>query len=153
MKLLTLVAPGGDEARRTVSGALAEWTRGLDIRLRFLNIGVEEAVVVLAGDALGVAEAALLRERPAAALLHGRGPLAMAAAISVSKAGVPLVRTGAGRRDGEFSDGERAADRLGTALLAEAAADLAALAAEGLAGEPFSPGAAVKAVIRINREA
>ena len=154
MKLLTVVAPGGEGTRAAVSVALAAWTRGLDIRLRFLNIGVEEEVLFLPGrgTALEAVEAALVRHRPAVVLLHGTGPAALAAAISSSKAGVPVVRTAAGIRDGEPGDEDRAADRLAAALLAAGPASVAALAAEGLAGEPFTPEAAVRAVIRLHRE-
>ncbi len=161
MRLLTLVAPGGEEARRRVSEALAAWNRGLDIRLRFLNLVVEESVRVLPeaapgadalAGALGGAEEAVLREAPAVVLLHGRGPAAVAAALAVVKAGLPLVRSAAGRRDGRGADEERAADRLCAARLAEEDGDLGALAAEGLAGVPFSPEAALRAVMRLQRE-
>jgi hypothetical protein len=154
VNLLTLVAPGGEGHRAAVSAALAAWTRGLDIRLRFLNIGVEEEVLVLAaGDGAPAAvEAALLRRRPGVVLLHGRGPSALAAAIAASKAGVPLVRTAAGGRDGAAGDEDRAADRLCQARLSTEGEALAALEAEGLPGEPFTPEAAVRAVIRLHRE-
>ena len=160
MRLLTVVAPGGDEARAEVSGALVSWTRGLDIRLRFLNIGVEESVVVLEGAppgeppgaALASVEEALWRSRPAVLLLHGRGPAALAACVSAGKAGVPVVRTAGGLRDGATADEDRAADRLSAALLAPGPAALAALAGEGLPGEPYAPEAAVRAVIRLQRE-
>jgi UDP-N-acetylglucosamine 2-epimerase len=143
-----------------VSVALAAWTKGLDIRLRFLNIGVEESVIVLeaaapgepAAAALAAVEEALGRGRPAVVLLHGGGPAALAAGVSAVKAGVPVVRTAAGLRDGPSSDEDRAADRLAAALLAAGPEALAALAAEGLRGEPFSPEAAVRAVIRLQRE-
>ena len=154
MKLLTVVAPGGEETRAAVSAALAAWTRGLDIRLRFLNIGVEEETlaVPLPAGALAAVEAALLRHRPAVVLLHGGGPAALSAAISASKAAVPLVRTAAGVRGGASGDEERAADRLASALLAAGPGPLDALAGEGLAGERFTPEAAVRAVIRLHRE-
>ncbi|HEU4394352.1 MAG TPA: UDP-N-acetylglucosamine 2-epimerase [Planctomycetota bacterium] len=161
MKLLTVVAPGGEEARRAVSVALGAWTRGLDIRLRFLNIGFEERVVVLeatkgpgepAAAALLASERAIDREKPAVVLLHGGGPAALAAAVSAAKAGVPVVRTAAGDRRGPGADEERAADRLATVRLAPEEA-LAALRDEGLDGEPFTPEAAVRAALRIQREA
>lgn len=160
MRLLTVVAPGGARTRAAVSGALAAWTRGLDIRLRFLNIGVEESVVELAGagpgeppaPALASVEEAIGRHRPAVVLLHGRGAEALAACVSAAKAGVPVVRTAAGLRDGASSDEDRAADRLAAALLAPGAAEAAALEAEGLECEAFSPEAAVRAVIRVQRE-
>ena len=161
MRLLTIEAPGGGEERRAVSVALGEWTRGLDIRLRFLNIGFEESVLVLdappgpgepAASALLAAERALERERPAVVILHGGGPAALAAAVSAAKSGVPLVRTGAGRRDGPAADEERAADRLASVRLAPEDR-LAALRDEGLDGEPFTPAAAVRAALRLQREA
>jgi UDP-N-acetylglucosamine 2-epimerase len=161
VRLLTVVAPGGGAAREAVSAALSAWTRGLDIRLRFLNIGIEETVLELDGAAgpgepaaaaLASVERALRRAAPAAVLLHGRGPAALAAAVSAAKAGVPVVRTGAGARDGPGADEDRAADRLGAVLLAAGPAALEALRAEGLAAEPFTPDAAVRAVVRIQRE-
>lgn len=154
MRLLTVVAPGGEAARRTVSAALAAWTKGLDIRLRFLNIGVDEEIlaVPLPAPAMAAVEAALLRARPAVVLLHGTGPAALAAAVAAGKAQVPVVRTAAGERDGAAGDEDRAADRLASALLAAGDAALAALSAEGLSGEPFTPEAAVRAVIRLHRE-
>jgi hypothetical protein len=161
VRLLTVVAPGGDEARRSVSVALDAWTRGLDIRLRFLNIGIEETVLVLpapvgpgepSATALRMAEEAIDRAEPAVVLLHGGGPAALAAAVSAAKAGVPVVRTGAGGRAGLAADEERAADRL-TAVRLAAEGALAALRDEGLPGEPFTPEAAVRAVLRLQREA
>ena len=162
MKLLTVTAPGGAATREAVSGALTAWTKGLDIRLRFLNIGVEEAHLALeetsgpgepAAAALLAVERAVAKERPGVVLLHGGGPAALAAAVTASKAGLPVVRTAAGRRDGPWGDEERAADRLSAVLLAPDAAALEALRAEGLAGEPFEPEAAVRAVVRVVREA
>lgn len=161
MRLVTFVAPGGGEARRAVSEAVAAWNRGLDIRLRFLNLAVEEAVVEVpapAGDgqpadgALAASEDAIRRESPAVVLLHGGGPAALAAALSAAKAGIPLVRTGAGRREGRWVDEERAADRLCAARLAASPGNLAVLAAEGLAGDAFSPEAALRAVTRLQRD-
>lgn len=156
-----MVAPGGAETREAVSAALGDWTRGLDIRLRFLNIGVEESILVLdaaaapggpAPAALEAVEAAVERHRPAVVLLHGRGAGALAAAITGAKAGVPVVRTAAGLRDGAGADEDRAADRLASALLAPGPGPLAALEAEGLRAEPYTPEATVKAVIRLQRE-
>jgi UDP-N-acetylglucosamine 2-epimerase len=154
LRLLTVVAPGGEDSRAAVSTALAAWTRGLDIRLRFLNIGVEEEVLALPvpGNALAAVEEALARRRPAVVLLHGGGPAALAAAVSAGKAGVPVVRTAAGLREGASGDEERAADRLSASLLARDGGGLRALAAEGLAAEAFTPEAAVRAVIRLQRD-
>ena len=158
MRILVLAAPGEAEARAAVSAAVGAWNRGLDIRLRFLDIGLEEILLELpdpAGDpgaGLLVVEEAILRAGPAGALLHGRGPAALAAAVSLAKAGVPLVRTAAGLRDGPFADADRAADRLSAVRLAPTPAALAALSAEGLEAEPFAADAAVKAVIRLRRE-
>jgi UDP-N-acetylglucosamine 2-epimerase len=160
VRLLTLVAPGGDGTRAALSGALAAWTRGLDIRLRFLEMGVEETVLALdagegrdAAAALASVERALARERPSVAVLHGRGPAALAAAVTASKAGLPLVRVGAGLRDGASADEDRAADRLASERFAAGEAALEALRAEGLSAEAWSPEAAVRAVIRLHREA
>ncbi len=170
MRLLTVVAPGGEARQAEVSRALAAWNRGLDIRLRFLNVGVEEAVLVPAagGDArpapgagLEEVEGSIRRERPALVLLHGGGPLALAAAITATKAALPLVRTGAGRRPAGTEGEERAADRLSSLRLADGAAEVATLRAEGLEGaaEEVGPagseGAAervVKAVLRVLRD-
>jgi hypothetical protein len=63
-----------------------------------------------------------------------------------------VVRTAGGLRDGASTDEERAADRLAAALLAPGPAEAAALEAEGLRCEAYSPEAAVRAVIRLQRE-
>jgi hypothetical protein len=160
VRLLTVVAPEGAAAAAAPSEALAAWTRGLDIRLRFLNIGVEETVLAPPEPAAGAPAAAALAEveravdrlEPSVLLLHGRGPVALAAALSAAKAGVPVVRTAAGLRDGPAGDEDRAADRLAAARLAPGAAALEALGAEGLDGTEFTPEAAVRAVLRLQRE-
>jgi hypothetical protein len=157
VRLLTVAAPGGAAARDAVSPALRAWTKGLDIRLRFLNIGIEERVLDLppgSAEAAGVAvERDLASFRPDVLLLHGGGDAALGAALAAARAGIPVVRSAAGRRDGAAADAERAADRLAAALLAADAPARDALAAEGLRGEPFSPEAAVQAVLRLPREA
>ena len=161
MRILTVVAPGGGEMRESVSLAVNAWTRGLDIRLRFLNIGLEETVLVLpsgrgpaepAAAGLEAVEQAISRLRPGAVLLHGGGPAALAAAVTAAKAGVPVVRTGAGRRDGPDGDAERAADRLATVRASADAAALAVLRDEGLDGTEGSPEEVVKALVRVVRE-
>lgn len=162
MRLLTVVAPGGAATRAALSEALGAWTRGLDIRLRFLDMGVEESVLVLdgpegprapAGPALEAVERVLARDRPTVVVLHGRGPAALAATVTAGKAGIPLVRVGAGLRDGPSADEDRAVDRLATVRLAAGEAGLEALRSEGLPAEPYTPEAAVRAVIRLHREA
>jgi UDP-N-acetylglucosamine 2-epimerase len=125
-----------------MSAAMERWNRGLDIRLRFLNIGIEETVIQLdevagAGETeasgLEQVEQAIVDLAPNVLLLHGHGPAALAAAVSASKSGVTILRTGAGRRDGEISAIECACDRLASALVVEGEIGHEALLADGLA--------------------
>lgn len=170
MRILTVTVPGSGAARDSVSGALAEWNRGLDIRLRFLNIGIEEARLDLApaedpGEAAAAAlervESHILRERPVLVVLHGGGPAALSTAVSAAKAGVPLLRTASGIRGGEHDGEERGADRLATFRLACGREALAHLVGEGLdegSSDPGSPGeagweeAVARAILRVVRD-
>src|SRR6185503_5851476 len=76
MRVLRVHAPGTPTAvAEAVGRAAVEFNRGLDIRLRFLSIGIEETVVEVA-DAADAAErvAAALAERPSdAVVLFGEG--------------------------------------------------------------------------------
>ncbi len=167
MRILTAVAAGGSDARVALSAALEAWSRGLDIRLRFLNIGIEELVVDVSADGapgegaaegLAAVEAAILREKPALLVVHGGGAAALAAVITAAKSGVPSLRTAAGVRGGPEDGEERAADRLATVRLAGDAAAAARLRGEGLdatespADREAWGAAAAKVVLRVLRE-
>jgi hypothetical protein len=170
MKILTVTLPGAEGARDAVSASLADWNRGIDIRLRFLNIGIEETRLDLEpgadiGEDCAVAlervETAIARERPVLILLHGGGAPALSVAVTAAKATVPLFRTSAGMRGGPFDGEERGADRLATVRMAAGSAALAELVEENLGegssdpGSPGSPGwegAVARAVVRILRE-
>ena len=52
MKVLRVHAAGGSRLADAVSRAVKDFNRGLDIRLRFLSIGIEESVLEVA-DAVG----------------------------------------------------------------------------------------------------
>jgi hypothetical protein len=157
VRILAVTAPGGEARARALSGAVAAWNRGLDIRLRFLAIGVEEASFVLPGGAgaaegLVAVDAAVARERPALLVLHGSGPGALAAAISAARSAVPVLRTGSGERGGPTEEEDRAVDRLATVRCADGPAALENLRAEGLgegslvAGDPADPAAVERAL-------
>jgi hypothetical protein len=136
MKVLRVEAPGTDPAlAQAIAAAVASFNANLDIRLRFLSIGIEETVVRPA-DAASAAErvgAELARGGVDAVLLLGDGEAAVAAAAAAVRAQAPLVRPGAGRRSGPAADAARAVDRLANVLIAHDAAALEALREEGLA--------------------
>jgi hypothetical protein len=163
MKVLRVHAPGTPQGLADQVGrAVTDFNRGLDIRLRFLSIGVEETVLAVA-DAAGAAESvdAAIRERtPEVVVLFGGGPAALAAAACAVRERAVLVRAGAGRRDGPDADAARAIDRLATVLLVHGAAAGAALEAEhapgqrvevGDAGDPAAGERIVRALSRARR--
>ena len=136
MKILRVVAPGHDEQLDAgMREAIAAFNRGVDIRLRFLSILVEQVEVRVAEPEAAAEQvnAAIDQERPAVALLSGHGETALAAAAACVRRGVPLARLGAGARHGEHADAARGIDRLSGQLLVLDAAAAAALEDEGLA--------------------
>jgi len=156
MKVLRVHAPGTPTAVADAVGrAAVEFNRGLDIRLRFLSIGIEETVLVVA-DAAQAAEAvaAAVNERaPDAVVLFGDGAAALAAATSAARSTTALVRVGAGRRDGADGDAARAIDRLAALLIVDGAAAAAALDAESVGATrvdvgPFDDPAAGEKIVR-----
>ena len=124
-------------SRRTawlIAASVAAFNGSLDIRLRFLAIGIEETVLDL-DDRRGAAERVtrvLADGGFSAVVLAGDAVLAQACATAASRAGVPVVRVGAGERAGDGADASRAADRLAQAHVALDAASAASLAAEGI---------------------
>jgi hypothetical protein len=164
MRVLRVHAPGASRAlAERVGRAVADFNRGLDIRLRFLSIGIDEVVVEVkdvptAEDAVGAAAG----PRPDAVVLFGEGAAAVAAASVAARAGIAVVRVGAGRRGGPDPDAARAADRLAGVLLVHDAECARALQAEGAPGlvvevgaedDPMAAGRIVEAVSRARRGA
>ncbi|MCG3136108.1 MAG: hypothetical protein HMLKMBBP_03932 [Planctomycetes bacterium] len=148
MKLLVVRAPGAPDAlARTVDAALEAFNGELDIRLRFLSIGIEWTAVDVssAADAADRVGAALAEAGADAALLVGGGEAAVAASAVIRRAEVPLVRAGAGLRGGD-AGAERAADRLAAVPMPFDRTGADALRAEGLVpgeeiGDPSDPAA------------
>jgi UDP-N-acetylglucosamine 2-epimerase len=179
MKVLRVHAPGTDPVLAGhVTAAVRTFNAELDIRLRFLAIGIEERVLDVQ-DAAGAAEqvgAALGGAQDAseatasgpdgapapttdAVLLLGGGEAAVAAAATAARARVPVVRVGAGAR-GEGADAARAVDRLAAVRLAHDDLALQALREEGLGeasetvgapGDPASGERIVRALSRARR--
>jgi alkyl hydroperoxide reductase subunit AhpF len=160
MKVLRVHAPGTPSAVADAVGrAAVEFNRGLDIRLRFLSIGIEETVLVVE-DAAGAAEsvsAAVNERAPDAVVLFGDGAAALAAATTAARARTALVRVGAGRRDGADGDAARAIDRLAALLIVDGSAAAAALDAENVSaprvdvGDFADPAAGEKIVRAVSR--
>jgi hypothetical protein len=135
MKVLRVHAPGAPRAlAEQVGRAVADFNRGLDIRLRFLSIGIDESVLELGAEGAADALAAATQRRPDAVVVLGGGAEAVAAATSAAAAGIAVVRVGAGRRAGPDPDAARAVDRLAAVLLVHDAECARALQAEGVTG-------------------
>lgn len=157
MKVLRIHAPGTSRAlAERVGSAVADFNRGLDIRLRFLSIGIDESVLDVP-DAATADAAAAAEPRPDALVLLGDGAAAVAAATCAARAGIAVVRVGAGRRSGADPDAARAVDRLAAVLIVHDAACARALQAEGVSGlvvdvggedDPSAAGRIVEAVSR-----
>jgi hypothetical protein len=163
MKVLRVHAPGAPSAlAEQVGRAVADFNRGLDIRLRFLSIGIEESVLELDGPSAADAMAAAAGARPDVIVLMGGGPAAVAAVNAAASAGIAVVRVGAGRRDGGDPDAARAVDRLSAVLVVHDAACARTLQTEGVTGlvvdvggedDPSSARRIVEAVSRARRAA
>jgi hypothetical protein len=160
MKVLRVHAPGTSTAVADAVGrAAVEFNRGLDIRLRFLSIGIEETVVEVkdAADAAEAVAAAVSERAPDAVVLFGDGAAALAAATSAARGRTALVRVGAGRRVGADADSARAIDRLAALLIVDGPAAAAALDAENLVvprvdvGDFEDPSAGEKIVRAVSR--
>jgi len=136
MRVVRLVTPGADAAlAEQVRDALQAFNRGLDIRLRFLSIFLEDEEVRL-DDPESAAERTaqvLDASRPSVVIVHGDGTSALAAATVAARGDAVLAHLGAGARGGEDADTARAVDRLCGLLLAVGDDAVAALASEGLA--------------------
>lgn len=133
MRLLRVHAPGADpRVAAAVGDAVRSFNASLDIRLRFLSIGIEETVaeVRAAEDAATGVEDLVRRESPDLLLLLGGGEAAIAAASASLRSGVPVARAGAGVRTGAAADADRALDHLCGVLLAPGEAEASALRGE-----------------------
>lgn len=137
MRVLRVEGPGTDpRIAEAIGAAVVAFNGALDIRLRFLAIGIEETVLA-AGEPHAAPEAVArsLSSAPfEAVVLLGDPEVAHACAAAADRAGVPVVRVGAGLRSGGAADASRAVDRIARALVA-----LDDAAAEALRGEGFSP--------------
>jgi hypothetical protein len=164
MKVLRVHAPGADpRLGPSIEAAVRAFNGGLDIRLRFLAIGIEEQVTEApdaataaetVGGALGTGASAPGAD---AVLLLGGGEAAVAAASAAVRARVPVLRVGAGERTGPGADAARAVDRLSAVLLVHAADAAAALRAEDAAaaveviGAPDDPAIGERIVRALSR--
>lgn len=160
MRVLRVHAGSASEAvADTLSRAIERFNRALDIRLRFLSIGIEEREVRLDAveDAPVVVAAAAEEFKPALVLLCGSGEDAVAAAATAARLHLPLVRLGAGRRTDADADSNRAIDRIAAWHLCDDDASRDALTAEGLTqaawvvGDPADPEVGPRVVDALSR--
>ncbi len=138
MRVALLLAPGAQSETVTrLRDAVRSFNRGLDIRLRFLSIGIDlhELSMDDPAEASQGVDELLLQFDPEAAVLIGDGETAVAAAAAVVRQHRTLVRLGAGRRAGANADAARAVDRLATWRLVDSDEPAAALAREGLTAQ------------------
>jgi alkyl hydroperoxide reductase subunit AhpF len=143
MRVLRVHAPGTPRGlAERVGRAVVEFNRGLDIRLRFLSIGIEETVIdVESSPAAATAVAASLAECvPDVVVVFGDGPAALAAAVCAARGGAIVVRAGAGRREGPAADEARAIDRLAALHLVHGAECAKVLDDEAVAGQRVDVG-------------
>ena len=144
MRVVRVHAPGADDAlAAAVTDAVRAFNAALDIRLRFLSIGIEETVLAVA-EAASAAETVdgALTGRGGApgadvVLILGTGEAAVAAATAARRAQVPALRVGAGERGGSDSEAGagRALDRLCNVLLARGEGPVRVLREEDVPGE------------------
>ena len=121
MRLVRVAAPGADaDLTDQLGAAFRAFNAGLDIRLRFLSIGIEDRLVEVgdAAEATRTVDGLLAGGDVAAVLLDGTGPAALGAATVTVRRGVALVRLGAGRRDDD-PESCRAIERLAALLVAD----------------------------------
>jgi hypothetical protein len=165
VRVLRIHAVGADPGvAAAVGDAVRAFNAALDIRLRFLSVGIEETVVETAADPDAAGAAAhLAGDRPdpvAIMILLGTGEAAVTAAAAALRAGVPVVRVGAGERSGPDADASRAVDHLCPVLLAWYAAGAEVLRRESAGGavevvggrdDPETGARIVRAVTRARR--
>jgi len=135
MKLLRILCPGHDPAASSaLRDGVAAFNRGLDIRLRFLSIGIEDREITVTDgtSAATQVENELDAFAPDAVVLLGHGAAAVSAATLSARRPMVLARLGSGVRDGPSADAARAVDHLSAVLLVLDDACEAALRAEGL---------------------
>lgn len=107
--------PGADPAARSFREAAESFNRGLDIRLRFLDVGFELRDVPVAADATAAAErlAATIRSfRPGRVLVLGSGPALLECAALAAKEQVPIAFLADGTEDRSAGAIARFADLL-----------------------------------------
>jgi hypothetical protein len=95
-------SPGADDLAGEIGEAAAAFNRGLDIRLRFLDVGFEIHTVPVPDDAatpLAPLSEAIEKFRPGAVLVLGRGRRLLECAAAAAKSGPPLVYLVNGERD------------------------------------------------------
>jgi len=137
MRVLRILAPSADEAlAQQVRDAVLAFNRGLDIRLRFLSIMVEDRELRLSDpeSAVELVGTALADAWPTVILVQGDDETALAAATVAARSGDAVVaHLGAGVRAGDHADASRAIDRVCGLLLPLADDASATLREEGLA--------------------
>lgn len=139
MKILRVLAPSAEpELADHVREGVAEFNRGLDIRLRFLAIGVEDSEVVVEEpeSAAEIVAEAMAAAQPTVVLVHGDDSAALAAATIAARSDAVIAHVGAGVRsglqEGADADTARAIDHVCGLLLAIGPEAVEALAEEGL---------------------
>ncbi len=140
MKFLRVLCPGHDVAvSAALREAVAAFNRGLDIRLRFLSIGIEDRELVVndAEHATAAVGGVLDEWRPDAVVLLGDGVSAVAAATITARHPATLARLCAGRRVGPEADAARAVDHLADVLLVVDDASELTLRDEGLSARTY----------------
>ena len=135
MKILRVLSADADETlAQRVRDAVASFNRGLDIRLRFLSIVVEDRELFVddAESAAAAVGAALAADAPAIVLVQGDDTAALAAATLAARGERVVAHLGAGSRSGPHADVARAIDRICGLLLAVGDGAHERLAEEGL---------------------
>jgi len=143
MRVLRVHAPGTSRGLADrVGRAVVDFNRSLDIRLRFLSIGIDETVIDVesAAAASDAVAAAVRASAPDIVIVFGDGPGALAAAACAARGHCVVVRAGAGRREGPAADEARAIDRLAALHLVHGAAAARILEDEAVAGQRVDVG-------------
>jgi len=140
MKFLRVLCPGHDVAvSAALRDAVAAFNRGLDIRLRFLSIGIEDRELVVndAEQATAAVGGVLDEWCPDVVVLLGDGVSTVAAATIAARHPAMLARLCAGRRVGPEADAARAVDHLADVLLVVDDASELTLRDEGLSERTY----------------
>ena len=135
MRILRVLTPGADDGvAASVRDAIASFNRGLDIRLRFLSILIEdtELRVEEPESAAELVGAAIEERAPSIVVVQGDEVCALAAATVAARGDRVVAHLGAGTRPECDADTARAIDRVCGLLLPIGDAAYAALLEEGL---------------------